>query len=529
MKKHIIITLILLLATAFITVFYFKNLNPPGTRTGRIMRTIPGNAPLIFEFNNDHSFYDIFKDNYLLTAITGREKIAELDTLRSALLLNPLLSDYFTGQNTFISVHPTKTNDIDLLLTISAANGFEAQSLYRLGKQPNSGLIITPFRSGTKQGFNIYINALKKRFYVVNIESNIFSGSFSKELIDQCSAYKGKADKKAFVLLSQQQSTNSLANLYVNYGAISTLLEQLFKNKNTDIFKSLKPLPGLAALSLNYRSDALMFNGLTNIELNEPLAYLTLFAKQQPVVNHLKDIFPSSTAYSVNFSVSDPVQFETDLSQWHNTTGLKDDQEKLLKKIKTETGINLKVAFLSLVGHEFAILTTRYLEKYGIVSVKDGSKLKTLLKGVSTMTDENSGQLNYDKLPFILLGDSFGVLKKPYFIIIDNYLILANSPGELASFYDSYINRKFLSKNDQYNQFDNLLSERSNVAFFFQFKNLIPILKTDLYPKIYSVFDTNEPGWKNFYGASCQFTAADKNFYTNFCMKLSTDTGDVGN
>jgi hypothetical protein len=52
MKRHIITTLLLLLATAFITVVYFKNLNPPGTRTSKVMNNIPDNAAFILEFNN---------------------------------------------------------------------------------------------------------------------------------------------------------------------------------------------------------------------------------------------------------------------------------------------------------------------------------------------------------------------------------------------------------------------------------------------------------------------------------------------
>ena len=180
-----------------------------------------------------------------------------------------------------------------------------------------------------------------------------------------------------------------------------------------------------------------------------------------------------------------------------------------------------------MLNNEFAFVTTRYQEKLAIVSVKDGSKLNLLLTGISNMTDENAGQLNYDKLPFFLLGDAFGILKRPYFKILDNYLIMANSTGELASYYDTYINRKFLSKNEQYNGFDNLLAERSNITFFFQFKNLLPILKVDLDPDIYDGFEKDAPGWKDFYAASCQFTAADKNFYTNFCMKLNTDTAAV--
>ncbi len=104
-------------------------------------------------------------------------------------------------------------------------------------------------------------------------------------------------------------------------------------------------------------------------------------------------------------------------------------------------------------------MTTRYLEKLAIISVKDGSKLKLLLMNISKLTDENikganrhtknksnnnssarlqnaiektndfdenSGQLNYDKIPFFLLGDVFGVFRHPYYLIIDNYLILAN-------------------------------------------------------------------------------------------------------
>jgi hypothetical protein len=557
MKKHIIITIILLIACVFITVVYFKNLNTPGLRTSEAMHTIPDNAALIFEFNNDRSFYDIFNDNRLFASITGKQTMDDLNALREKLLQNPLLEKYFTGQNIFISIHPSKANHIDLLLTVPAANGFGPAAFDQLVKQAGSGLVVTPLQSGNKQGYDIYITAIKKRFYIINKEDNIYSASFSKELIDESSVYKIKKDKPAFVLLSEQQNANSLANIYVNYGQISPLLDQVFKNNNTDILKSLKLLPALAALSLNYRSDALMFNGTTTIQPNEPASYLNLFAYQQPGENHLKDIFPATTAYSVNFAFSNALKFGADLSQWHIKAGLKSEKDLLFNKISSETGINLKTDFNNLLGNEFAIVTTRYLEKFAIISTKDGSKLAALMANISKVTDqnasrnmaenkiktrtsvvtddkaiyftENSGQLNYDKLPFFLLGDAFSVFRHPWYLVIDNYLVLANSPGELASYYDTYTNRKFLSKNEQYNQFDNLLAGRSNVSFFFNFRNCLQIFKRDLYPDIYDTFESNAPGWGSFYGASWQFTAADKNFYTNFCIKLITGTTIVQN
>jgi len=146
------------------------------------------------------------------------------------------------------------------------------------------------------------------------------------------------------------------------------------------------------------------------------------------------------------------------------------------------------------------------------------------LSSISKMTGENTGNIGYDRLPFFLLGSAFKNFRRPYFIVLDNYLILANSAGELASYEDTYINQKFLLKNEKYNEFDNLLAERGNVTFIFNFKNSMEILKRDLYPEIYHEFEKNDPGLKNFYGASCQLSSADKNFYIDFCFKMNSDS-----
>ena len=347
--------------------------------------------------------------------------------------------------------------------------------------------------------------------------------SFSKELVDQGSIYKPKRNQPAFVLLSDQQNANSLANLYVNYAQLNPLFDILFKNKSTDIFKSFRLLSSFGALSLNYKTDALMFNGTTS-SLKQPVAYLNLFANQRPVTNHLKDLFPSTTAYATNFAVSDPGKFGKDLQQWYNNAGLKAEREKLFKQIKIETGTDIQASFNSLLGNEFAGITTRYFEKLAIISIKDGAKMNTLLTGISKTTEANTGQFSYDKLPFFLLGDAFAVFRHPYYLIIDNYLILANSPGELKSYNDSYLNRKFLSKNGQYQQFDNLLAGQSNVSFLLVFKNTEPILKRDLNGEFFDDSQAVSLGWGDFYGASWQLSAVDKNFDTNFSLRLNTDT-----
>jgi len=524
MKRLVIATILLLAATVLVTVVYFRHLNTTAQHTSLVMRAIPNDASLIFEFNNDKEFYDIFAGNKLFTNTLGRTKQNELEALRKRIIQNPLLSKYLSGQNIFVSLHPQTGNTIDFLLTMSVSKEFQPDILDMLYKQRNNGLLIHTMDIEGKPGYVIYLNDLKKRFYLINKDEHTLSGSFSKEVIADCARYDYRKSKQSFVLLSDQQSSSSLANLYINYRGLTSLTGQLFDIKNPDIFKTLRQYQAFGALSLNFNNNALIFSGSSQPQDNEDESYLSLFAHQQPVTNRLKEIFPSTTAYSSSFAVSDPAKFTSELAGWEASTDTNGERKAILNRVKKETGIALQKEFSGLLANEFAIVTTRYHEKIGLVQIKDGTKLLALLTNVSKMISDNTGQLNYEKLPQILLGDGFTIFKRPYFKVIDNYLVLTSSESELQSYNDTYSNRKFLVKTEGYNDFNNLEAERCNVAFFINFRNAAQLFKQDMKASFYDDFNISDPGLKNFYGASWQFTSSDKSFYTNFCMGLRRDS-----
>ncbi|MEO6851756.1 MAG: hypothetical protein ABI203_01335, partial [Mucilaginibacter sp.] len=175
MRRLIFTTIILLIATVLVTIFYFRSLNSPAQHSALVMRTIPNDASLIFEFNNDKEFYNIFTGNTLFTTFAGEEKLNELAELRKLLLLNHLLEPYLNGQNLFISLHDQKGSDIDFLLTTSLAKGFKPDLLEQLAKQPKSGMLINAIILAGKPGYTIYFNDLKKRFYLINKDENMLS------------------------------------------------------------------------------------------------------------------------------------------------------------------------------------------------------------------------------------------------------------------------------------------------------------------------------------------------------------------
>src|SRR5579863_3633356 len=129
MKRLLIATILLLTATVMVTVVYFRHLNTTAQHTSLVMRAIPDDASLIFEFNNDKEFYDIFSGSKLFANILGGEKQGELEALRKRLIQNPLLNRYLSGQNIFISLHPQKGNTVDFLLTMSVSKEFQPDIL----------------------------------------------------------------------------------------------------------------------------------------------------------------------------------------------------------------------------------------------------------------------------------------------------------------------------------------------------------------------------------------------------------------
>lgn len=516
MKTLIALTVILVAAATLVTFVYFKSLQVPGRNTAKIIESIPADAGLVFRFSNDGSFDDVYSNSSLFASLISPEQLLELKALHNWVLQSKALKPLFTDQDIYISAH----HGGELLFTFESNTALSIAELKHSTQVLSANLKVEFLKLGKLEGFTINLPQTARPFYVINRGDHLYSGSFSAALIKDLSRSK-PTENHSFAPVSDQQQTHALANLYINYTQLQPLFDTWFKQKNTEVLKPLRLLPGTAALTLNYKRDALLFSGYTNLQSNLPAGYLTLFKSQQPYLNRLKDIFPALTAFSTCFAVSNPHQFLNDLTAWQNKAGLRDDRTALMNQIKTETGIALTKEFESQLGNEFGLITNRFDEKMAVIQLRNGSQLQPVLANISTMNADNSGKFNYPRLPFYLLGDAFTVFRQPYFRIVDNYLLLANTQTALINYLQNYNRQQFLSKQSRYNEFDDLLTERCNVEFFISFKNAAYLLKRDLQPSIYETVHPNLVDSTTFYAGALQLSGYHKQFFTNICMQLN--------
>jgi hypothetical protein len=84
MRKIIIICSVLISIIVIIAIKYFAQLAGKDNNVAKCISFIPSDAALILNFDNDESFYEIFKDYQLFDAIVGKQRSLEIEQVRQS-------------------------------------------------------------------------------------------------------------------------------------------------------------------------------------------------------------------------------------------------------------------------------------------------------------------------------------------------------------------------------------------------------------------------------------------------------------
>lgn len=106
MKKIYIIIITLLLAIGAVTWLYFKKLNSENFSTENIFNVIPQDASLVFEYNNEEYFYEIFKDFELFKDILGNHTTTHLNALKQVFVDDAAIAEAFLQSDIFFFYSP---------------------------------------------------------------------------------------------------------------------------------------------------------------------------------------------------------------------------------------------------------------------------------------------------------------------------------------------------------------------------------------------------------------------------------------
>ncbi|WP_411273694.1 hypothetical protein [Daejeonella sp.] len=515
MKIILGITTVLLLAVFTVAYLYFSNLTGDSRSNSKTLAAIPADASVVLNFSNDKSLYEIFKDYTIFDGITGNRTKQELHWLKSLFLDNRELAGATQGQKVFLSFHPMTSDSLNFLWVMPILEDIKLEDVEDiLQKQHNNRI-----RTANETGISILeiTNTEIPRTFYIGIDRSIVRGSFSKPLLVESLDNTAKKLNKEFIkeINNAVQSNNdALASLFINHNNPG-FLNVFFKENPVGNFGLFGTTAAFSSLNLNYKSDALMFNGLSQIKEQHD-GYLNLFLKQQPVKNTIKKIIPYNLSNAICFGLSDYEQFNTGLKRLFGIRKEIAALDKQIQLITNETGVNPDRDIKKLWGNEFCNIQLSTYENLAIIRVSNGRQLKFFFEPLSASYSEEVRKMNYENIFYYYFGDPLKKYNKPFFAVTDNLAIISNSPGTVQRFLNDYNNDRFLSQNTSFNRFDQLVADQSNISFLLQLKNSGSLLKTLLKKEYSDILESKEYRIKNFYGISYQLTSNTDHFFTNF-------------
>ena len=514
MKKIIFIISVLLLTIIAVTWLYFKNLSTSENSSENVFKVIPADASLIFEYKNENSFYDIFKDFSLFEDVLGKNQIAQLTVLKRFFVDDANFSKRLSGTNLFFSIHKTNKNETEVLIVAPFIIKQNTEEF--IGKIKSKYKIISD--NDTQQPIYQLAFSNQSQFYFM-LHQSLLIGSFNKDLVshskNQITAGKDSAEFK--IDFKSPRNKNSIANLYINFSKLPALLNNFTDKKNPEETFGLKNIEAFASLNINYKSDAFMFSGITTVN-TKAINYFNLFLDQQPGNNSLKDILVDDAASYNFFYVSNWNKFKNGLNLLFEQRKETQKMKAQLKNIDLRHSIHIEKELMPILGNEFGVMELASGDKIGLLKTKNTNRLSFLLSTISTENDEEIRHFDDSNLLYYYLGDPFKYFARPYYAIIENHLVVANNVSALRRFLADYRNQKFLDRTDNNINFQQYLSNEGNVFYFIHNSNAKGIIKSFLSQPAFNNFKSDDFDWKNVYGLSIQFSANKDKFFTNFYM-----------
>ncbi len=520
MKRIVIIIAVLFIAIVTMAYLYFGGLNKEQKNNDHSLYAVAGNASLIFSFENDESILDILSGQDLLQQITGPQKFAQLQSLKHNLLNIPDVAPFFSRQNMYIGLCADMEKNLELLYSTQINNKHNFQQLLQVIKSANVKISLIP-KNLTK------IELADSTIFYIGNKDNLLLLSTSAELVSL--ALKPRNDKENkfadFIKANSKISKNSLAEVYVNFEKISDILKVTIPGSLNGELAFLNQQPAYAALVYNFNKDKVLLTGTTTV--NDPASFYNLFLNSKSNKITINSILPDNTANYSTYFIDNYQTYNKALKNWFKIKKEDKSIEAIIKTMNNAYHIDMEQLLPKYFKDQMITFQLSNGEKLGAINLSNGDKLEQLLIDLSNPYNEDIKLLNVNDLLYSFFGEAFKKFKKPYFTIIDNYLIFSNNATGLKTYLESYRSSKLLINKNNYSNALNQLPGSASITFYIDLENSTNIIQRNIYLPFFRHIYSDE-GLKSYSSIAYQISSDNGKFISNLLMtkKLTNHTTD---
>lgn len=552
MKKFFKYSLLIILIGVIgygIYFFFFKKNNK-----AEALKLIPANAIYIIETDEPiKSWKQISGSNiwkHMQTQPYFAELTASANSLDSLIRTNEKVFDILGSRKVIVSSHVYAPKMYDHLFIVDLQEASRLNFLqeyitkfpskdYKISESKYKDVTVLQLKE-IKTGSILYLSFVDN-LVVCSYNEKIFQSS-----IDEIQNPKLATDER-FIEIRKKADTGGLFNVYLNYNYFDEYMSCFLTERDETVDAISKALFYSGFDFYLDDQDKFMMKGNTGIN-DSVSTYLSAMLQSGKGSLSAHEVIPFRTAFYMSISVKDFKQFYDKLMEMMKAGGDPDYATHMKEKDKIEKylKISLEENFISWIGDEVSFVQTQpkglgKKNEYAVViRANDKGKAKEnldhIVKQIRKRTPVKFQEFEYKGFPVnymevkgffkLVLGKFFKGLDKPYYTIINDFVIFSNHPQTIKSIIDDYTAERTLKNSESFNEFLKDFDNSSNIFIYAHTPVLHSTLKEFLSPEMYASAEKNKDYIVCFSHIGFQLQEDGKYFKTKL-VSLFQDPGTI--
>lgn len=496
------------------------------------LNAVPQNAALVIESDN-------FSSNWLKQSTTslifkelkGFETFARYDsifsTFDSTLKKNKEFSLFLKKQPIYFSIIRSGAKDFDLLYNFNLPPEINPEDFI----QKITSSYFAQAKQSSKVFDNTNIITLKTEDFSLHyaLHKDIFSVSTNMLLIEdavkQLNLETNLLNNKSFKLVYNTKGSGNDGNIYLNTGEFLSLFAEVIHPQNK-IFTNPKNFAEWGTFDIFLKPNSLMVNGFFNAGDSTSM-FLNRFKNQKATELEIVKYLPSNTCFLFGCGVSSFKDYQKQYLLELQAENQQFNYDKNIQNITNSFSKNVSDAFFNYTENEFGVFIVEPI----LSSAKNntGAYFKSsnpdgfsealnffATKVDSTINEEEKSiirKIDYPNLLESLFGSPFNLVTENYYTIYESYVLMANSPIVLKELILKHQKGKTLSKDVNYNNFDDNLGNEANVYYYLNLARSPKVLEEFLSSKSSDFYLNNKEFFRQFEAVSFQILKSREDLY----------------
>lgn len=452
---------------------------------------IPTDAAWFLELKNAKSGVDQLSKTDFFKTLSNDSSFGEIKKsihwLDSVSKTNELSATIWSEQKLFISAHPVKATDFDLLYTCNLPRGKSANNLNTIIEDLTDEI----YTKEERVYEDVRIHELTKNnesYFTYAISKGVFIFSRTSFLVEdairQLKSGVSFNKTKTFTKTGTKFGADESILLFVNHFGLHDMLTGYINSTRSGFMDAINNIGRWTRFSFKPESNSISFKGLSS---SYDTTDLFSSLQNQSATNSIcASVLPARTAMLIDFCVPNIEQTLNKLRANGHFFINQSSASNYIDSLNKKYNFNLGKLMTSWNKKEIALAITEpgsmdlVNNTYALIRTENTGDAIQSLEKIQIAVGKNKGNEKYrshtisnfslNSIVPLFYGNIFIDIEQSYYTTVRDFVVFANSPSILKSLIDDFEDKKLLENESDFISHKNnsILNGQLNLYFNFQ-------------------------------------------------------------